>query len=155
MDNGNVDYGIAYNQEHITELTGVLTENKHYRNRSLSWVLFLFCFLPLLKVKSYLILLKSSAIYNTKNMLLLICSQVAQANDKSHSKVNITKAGNNYRLNLTLSLTMVLGIFIKVRSLLKYMCSKSLQSCNSLKLIHLRSWRTTHVAKKQCKSILI
>ncbi len=38
VENGNIDYGIGYNQEHIRELTNIVTRNKHYRNRSLSWM---------------------------------------------------------------------------------------------------------------------
>ena len=38
VENGNVDYGIGYTQEHIRELTNIVTDNKHYRNRSLSWM---------------------------------------------------------------------------------------------------------------------
>lgn len=38
VENGNVDYGMSNTQEDIRELTNIVTENKHYRNRSLSWI---------------------------------------------------------------------------------------------------------------------
>ena len=38
VETGNVDYGMSSTQERIRALTTIVTENEHYRNRSLSWM---------------------------------------------------------------------------------------------------------------------
>ena len=38
VETGNVDYGMSSTQEHIRALTTIVTENKYYSKRSLSWM---------------------------------------------------------------------------------------------------------------------
>ena len=38
VETGNVDYGMSSTQEHIRALTTIVTENKYYGKRSLSWM---------------------------------------------------------------------------------------------------------------------
>ena len=38
VESGNVDYQVDSTQEHIKELTNIASDNKYYRNRSLSWM---------------------------------------------------------------------------------------------------------------------
>ena len=38
VESGNVDYELSSTQEHIRQLTSIASDNKHYRNRSVSWM---------------------------------------------------------------------------------------------------------------------
>ena len=38
VENGNADYELGSTQEYIRELTNIVTDNKHYGQRSLSWI---------------------------------------------------------------------------------------------------------------------